>query len=150
MNTPATSTLLRLLVATCVATMLAACAGNRVGERQQARLELAESLAGESVDSVWYQRLQNWEPLSEDRLIIWTRTNEAWLLDVQRPCSELPWAQGISIPTMSRQIRANFDSVQVRHQRCRITRIRELDARALREGGDMRRIEQAQDEAGGT
>lgn len=143
-------TVQRWLILAALAAMLAGCAGNRVGERQQARLELAESLAGEPVDSIWYQRLQNWEPLSEERLIIWTRVNEAWLLDVQRPCSELPWAQGISIPTMSRQIRANFDSVHVRNQRCRITRIREIDARALREGGDMRRIEQAQDEAGGT
>ena len=142
--------IMRSLVFGSIGLLLAACAGNRVAEREQARLELAESLAGEPVESVWYQRLQNWEPLAEDRLIVWTRVNEAWLLDVQRPCSELRWAQGISIPTTSRQIRTNFDSVQVRHQRCRITRIRPLDARALRQGGDMRRIEQAQDEAGGT
>lgn len=146
--------LLRTLVLASIGLLLAACAGNRLGERQLARLELAESLAGEPVDSIWYQRLQSWEPLSEDRLIIWTRNNEAWLLDVQRPCSELQWAQGLSIPTMSRQIRANFDAVHVRHQRCRITRIRELDARALRQGGDAggdaRRIEQAQEADGGT
>jgi len=143
-------TMLRCLALALLAFMLAGCAANRVGERQQARLDLAESLAGDPVDSIWYQRLHNWEPLSEERLLVWTRINEAYLLDVQRPCSELEWAQAISIPTMSRQIRANFDSVHVRNQRCRITRIREVDARALREGGDMRQIEETQDEAGGT
>lgn len=143
-------TVLRLLVLASLSVLLAACSGNRVGERQQARLDLAEALAGEPQDSVWYQRLHNWEPLAEDRLIIWTRVNEAWLLDVQRPCSELMWARAIAIPTSARQIRPGFDSVQVRHQRCRITRIRALDATALREGGDMRRFEAAQDADGGT
>lgn len=140
----------RLLMLTALAALLSSCAGNRAGERQQTRLDLAESLAGGTVDSIRYHRVQNWEPLSEDRLIIWTRNTEAWLLDVQRPCPELPWAQAISIPTASRQIHARFDSVHVRGQRCRITRIRGLDARALREGGDMRQLDPAQDEAGGT
>ncbi|MGY6517611.1 MAG: DUF6491 family protein [Lysobacteraceae bacterium] len=113
---------------------LAACASAPPTERRAERLALAESVAGEPTDSIWYQRLVSWEPLSEEHLLIWTRANEAWLLRVDRPCRELLWTQSLGLRTATSSITTRFDYVVAGTDQCRIREIRPVDAQVMRRG----------------
>ncbi len=112
---------------------LVACSGNPPRERQAESLALYEAAAGEPVDSLWFPRLHSWEPLGEDRLVIRTAPKRVFLLQVERPCTELPWVNAISLTSSTGSVHARFDSVLVGKQRCRILEIRPVDEAAYRE-----------------
>lgn len=127
---------------------LVACASTPPDERRAQRLVEVQAVAGEPVDSIWYQRLVSWEALGEEHLMISTRVNEAWLLRVDRPCTELPWVNELGIDNRNNRITTSFDSVVAGSQRCRIREIREVDVAALRERGRNRPVTSIQAEGG--
>ncbi|AKC87675.1 DUF6491 family protein [Pseudoxanthomonas suwonensis] len=103
------------------------------------RLAFYEAHAGEPVRSFrLFGRLNGWTPLGNNALVVWTRPNEAWLLDVTS-CQDLQFAVSISISNFANTVTAGFDTVtphgpgmsQVGRIPCRITQIRPIDTRAL-------------------
>lgn len=123
-----------LLLALGVA--LGGCASNLSGPE---KLALYQAHAGEPVKDFRYFSSISWTPLGDEALAVWTRPNEAWLLDLTGRCIDLDYAPAISLSNMFGRVSAKFDSVQVlgganSHFRipCRIDTIRPLDVKALK------------------
>lgn len=115
---------------------LAGCASPGPGERRATRLQQVESAAGEPVESFRYWQMYSWESLGDHALAIWTRPNEAWLVEVEQPCGDLQWGHTIALTSTMHRVAARFDAVLVEDQRCRIKRIRPVDVKALRSADD--------------
>ncbi len=133
------------------ALMLALAACSSVPKQTDAqRLELYRTHAGEPVkDFRYFGTLNGWTPLGDQALAVWTRPNEAFLLELTSHCVDLNFAPAISITNMMGSVSARFDDVIVRgggrnvgRIPCRIDQIRPLDVKALREA--QREMREAQ------
>ena len=128
-----------------LACVMTACAssGPRMGDAE--RLAFYSQHAGEPVSSFRYGTgLNSWTPLGDTALAVWTRPNEAFLLELMGRCPDLPFAQSISVSHSVGRVNAGFDTVTPRMtltgrgtgmtpMPCRIQTIRPLDTRALNE-----------------
>ena len=125
---------------------LAGCAtGAKLSDQE--KLSLYDSHAGEPVNSFrMVGRLNGWTSLGTTALTVWTRPNEAFLLDVT-PCQDLPFAQAITISNFANTVTARFDTVtpigpgttQNARFPCRITQIRPIDVKALNQNREEMR-----------
>lgn len=126
------TTLIRMLVLAAV--ILSACATSpeRLQLRQQ-ELAAYEKHAGAEVDRIRSFRVSSWQSVSDSSLLLEARLNEWYLVDVFRPCLDLPFATTIGVQTSMSMVQAKFDSIIVNGQPCRIERIRPINERAVRE-----------------
>lgn len=129
----------RLLLSSLVAAaMLAGCATNRLSDDE--RLTLYRAHAGAPVrDFQYFNRLSGWTALGDSALAVWTRPNQAYLLEFAGTCQDLDFAPSIAITHFGSQVSAKFDDVLVLgggpaaiRLPCRIDSIRPLDVKALR------------------
>jgi hypothetical protein len=91
--------------------------------------------AGAPIDSfTYFGRFEGWRSLGDHKVVVWTGVNDAYLLTLEKPCSELEFADRISISTaQAGSVTSGFDTVNIgRHQRCRITEIRPVDYKAVK------------------
>ena len=131
---PLSTSLRRVWLASSFALALAAlggCASSGPSERASLRLDQFEAAAGAPVDSFHFFDIQRWEQLGDEALAVWTRPNQAFLLDV-RPCRELEWTMGIGLTSTMNRVYARLDSVLAGDLRCQITQIRPIDVAALK------------------
>lgn len=115
---------------------LGACATNLSPAERQS---LYVSHAGAPVNDFRYINSVSWTPLGDEALAVWTKPNEAWLLDLFGPCQDLDTAPAISISNMMGRVSARFDKVYVVgggapgfRMPCQIQQIRPLDVKALK------------------
>jgi hypothetical protein len=125
-----------LIAATCAA-LLAGCATTGLSDAQ--RLTLYRAHAGEAQHEFLHSRpFIGWTALGDEAVAVWTKPNEAYLLELETRCTGLSRAQTILITDLLGQVSAGFDRVKVFDQprgfslTCRIQTIRPLDAKALR------------------
>ncbi len=117
---------------------IAGCATNP-GQRDADKLALYSAHAGAPVDQFrYYGSISGWTPLGDEAIAIWSRPNEAWLLDLAGPCQDLDYAQAITVSNTMGQVSARFDKVQVLGRSaisipCQIRQIRPLDVKAIRQ-----------------
>jgi len=139
------SLLLALAVAACSST------GKQMSTAE--RLAFYEAHAGEPVNSFrMWGSLNGWTPLGTNNLVVWTRPNEAFLLDVTT-CPDLPFATAITLSNFSSTVTARFDTItpvgpgtnQMGRVPCRITQIRPIDVKALNQSREE--LRQANTEA---
>ncbi|RDI98571.1 hypothetical protein DVT68_08560 [Dyella solisilvae] len=101
------------LAMVAVAAALAGC--TRVGKDYTARLEARQqayvAAAGAPVDRIHYFSLWSWEPLADDQLAIYTRSNEAWLVDLDGKCRNLRFTNHIALTSSASEVLVNFDRV---------------------------------------
>ena len=129
----------KLLIALTAAAVLGGCATTGKLSDDE-RLALYRAHAGASVrDFQYFGSLNGWTELGDKALVVWTRPNEAWLLNLDGPCMDLPYAPAISVTNMMGKVSAKFDRVivhggmsTVAPMPCRIDSIRPLDVKALR------------------
>lgn len=108
---------------------VAACAGAPQTQRLAERQAAYAAAAGAPVSSFrFFQPLWSWEDLGTDQVVIYTRPQHAWLLDVPG-CNELPFANQLAITSNLDQVSINFDRVFVGHAGypCTIRQIRPVD-----------------------
>ncbi|MDH4260216.1 MAG: DUF6491 family protein [Gammaproteobacteria bacterium] len=119
-----------VVILVLVVLFAAACAG---GLRRNADDDAVAYLdyAGEPVRGFTSFRLQSWQPLSRDRLVLWTGVNEAYLVTVWRSCPDLQFAHSIHVSSTGSQI-TTFDHVNVGRDRCQISEIRPIDVRRMK------------------
>lgn len=128
----------KILVAMLLAAVLGGCA--TTGKLTSAeRLDLYRAHAGEPVKNFrYFGSLNGWTELGDSALAVWTKPNEAWLLNLNGPCMDLSFAPAISITNMMGQVSARFDRVIVHgggpmaRVPCRIDSIQPLDVKSLR------------------
>jgi hypothetical protein len=132
------------------ALLLGACA--RVGQEYTARLNARQqayaAAAGAPVQSFHYFSLWSWEPLSDDQLAVYTRANEAWLLDLDGKCHNLQFTNHIGLTSSVSEVSARFDRVITgkADAPCFIKQIRPVDIAKLNEPqqGKPREVEEMQ------
>lgn len=88
--------------------------------------------AGDPVDRFQLLELQRWVLLDEQRIVVWPRLNQAFLLRVDPPCQELEWAHKIGLTSSANVVNKRFDSVIVGDDRCRINEIRPIDLKRMK------------------
>ncbi len=112
--------------------LLASPAFAQTREAQEKNLAKYLDGAGTPVDKFTFYKLQKWELVGDNRVVVWVRVNEAYLLTVENPCVELPWTNSIALTSSARQVRVRFDYVLVeKGRRCQITEIRPLAKEVL-------------------
>jgi hypothetical protein len=133
-----------LLVA---AAILAACSGIPLKQRESAERDRFEAYAGKPVDHfTWLTHYEGWEPISKNQLVVWTDIDQAYLLTVFQPCTDLMFARRIGLSSTADTVYAHFDSVSAEGWRCIIDTIQPVDYRRMEQ--DMRRQHQAEEQAG--
>jgi hypothetical protein len=124
------------LVTTALTAALAITACSSVPSRNpvSARQAAYDAAAGKPVNSFrFYGSLWSWEPLGNDQLAIYTRPQQAWLLDVPG-CINLGYANAIGLTSYLSQVSVGFDKVLTGrlYPPCTITRIRPIDVKQLK------------------
>ena len=118
-----------LLVA---AVLLASCSGIPLKQREAAERARFEAYAGKPVDHfTWFTHYEGWEPLSRNQLVVWTDINQAYLIAVFPPCTDLMFARRIGLTSTADTVYAHFDSVRAEGWRCMIDTIRPVDYRRM-------------------
>ncbi len=88
--------------------------------------------ANPSTGSPGSGRFDSWESLGNNQLLIFTTPNDAYLLSVTPPCTDLPFVQNIALTSTSSTVSARLDSVIVKGWRCQIAEIRKVDYTRMR------------------
>ena len=141
--------LTRVLSATAVALSLAGCASGPQAQRLAERQAAYTAAAGAPVSSFHFiQPMWSWEDLGTDQVVIYTRPQHAWLLDVPG-CSELPFASQLAITSNLDQVSINFDRIFAGHAGypCTIRQIRPVDMTKLKAVQQQQRQIQVQPRA---
>lgn len=102
-------------------------------ERERERLAEYERFAGEPVADMPFWRLQSYESLGNEAVVVWTAVNKAWLIKVLPPCTDLPWAKAVGLSSNNHRVSAKFDHVVAGQDRCNIASIQAVDYKAMRE-----------------
>jgi hypothetical protein len=115
------------------AAVLAGCAGQSARERDTEAYELYRDFAGAPVDEFTYLgTYDGWRSLGKNVLAVQTGIRDAYLITVQGPCSELPFANTIALTSTGNTVRRGLDSVRVGGDNCTIREIRPVDYAGLR------------------
>ncbi|RYG14085.1 MAG: hypothetical protein EON92_03380 [Burkholderiales bacterium] len=122
-----------------LAVAMAGCSTTRMSDAET--LALYRGHAGEPVkDFKYFGQINGWTPLGNAALAVWTKPNQAYLLELYGPCPDLDFAPAMSLSNMMNQVSAGFDNVYVHgggaaaiRIPCRIETIRPLDVKALKQ-----------------
>ncbi|CTP84108.1 hypothetical protein A6R71_10095 [Xanthomonas translucens pv. arrhenatheri] len=144
----------RLLLSSLgLAALLVGCASNRISDDERLALYRAHAAAPVR-DFQYFNRLSGWTALGDSALAVWTRPNQAYLLELNGRCTDLDFAPSIAITHFSDRVSARFDVVLVIggspgaiRLPCRIQSIRPLDIKALRSSEQELREAKVQERA---
>jgi hypothetical protein len=126
-----------------LAALLAACSSIPLSQRDAAERDRFEAYAGKPVDRfTWISHSQGWEPISPHQLIVWTDINQAYLVTVFKPCTDLMFARRIGLTSTADTVYAHFDHVKAEGWTCTIDTIRPVDY--LRMEHDLRAQHEAE------
>ena len=135
-----------ILASLCAALLAGACAST--GLSRDELIAVYRAHAGEPVSGFrMTSRSLQWRALSDDALVVWTRANEANLLEFSPRCIGLRSARTITISSSGGLVSARFDSVRItapvsaNHAQasCRISSIRPLDLQGINDTkGELR------------
>ena len=128
------------------AALLASCSGIPLKQREAAERARFEAYAGKPVDHfTWFTHYDGWEPISRNQLVVWTDINQAYLVTVFSPCTDLMFARRIGLTSTADTVYAHFDAVRAEGWRCIIDTIRPVDYRRMEH--DLREQRQAAKQA---
>ncbi|HEU4670415.1 MAG TPA: DUF6491 family protein [Dyella sp.] len=132
---------LRILAWLALPMALGACASLSGRPSDQQRRADYEAAAGPAQNSFRFNNsLWSWEPLGTDRVVVYARPKQAWLLDVPG-CVDLPFTNTIGLTSNLHQVSVGFDKVLTGRDDipCMITRIRPVDVARLKQAEVERR-----------
>lgn len=134
--------MIRILLATTLAAMLAACASAPYAQRTSERQAAYAGAAGAPVRNFRFFSLYSWEPLSDSQLAVYTRPNEAWLLDLGGDCQDLAFVNSIGLTSNLNQVMVGFDRVLTGRGNfpCTISQIRPVDVKSLKAVQQQQRL----------
>ena len=134
--------MIRILLATTLAAMLAACASAPYAQRPSERQAAYAAAAGAPVRNFRFFSLYSWEPLSDSQLAVYTRPNEAWLLDLGGDCQDLAFVNSIGLTSNLNQVMVGFDRVLTGRGNfpCTISQIRPVDVKSLKAVQQQQRL----------
>ena len=135
--------------------LLAGCAGTPQMSDAE-RLARYKAYAGDPVDRFTQMRIDNWESLDTNRLVLWNGRNEAYLLTVWDTCADLRQAQTITVVSASAHTVSVFDKIRVVKDprfgpmmtgldTCPIREIRPVDVKQMRADEEAAKKQRAAD-----
>jgi Family of unknown function (DUF6491) len=86
--------------------------------------------AGAPVEEFTTFRLDSWQAVSRNQLVLWSDVNKAYLLQVWDTCPDLQFAQRIRVTSTAYTI-SHAEYVRVGRDRCPITAIRPIDLKKM-------------------
>lgn len=98
-------------------------------------LERYEPYIGEPIRGFTAFRMQSWQPVSRNQLILWTSINDAYLLTITNNCPDLMFTDSVRVTSTASNI-STLDQVLVRGDRCLIQKIQPIDLRQWRKDRD--------------
>ncbi len=127
-------TRLRWLIVAVLAAGMVACSSVPYAQREQQRQAAYLAAAGAPVQHFRFMSLWSWEPLSDSQVVIYTRPNQAWLLDLDGACQNLQYTNAIGLTSSFGQVSTRFDKVLTgrRYIPCTIQQIRPVDVARLK------------------
>jgi hypothetical protein len=124
------------LTAMCLSAV-AACAIADTPATEAANLARVEKYAGAPVEGFTMWSMYKWQGLGPEKLAVWTKINEAYLLTVEQPCIRLQDAKAIRVTSqMSHQVNRRLDFVNFGSQHCQIVQIRPIDYKTMYKDGE--------------
>jgi len=134
------------LVGIVLTVSLAACSNVPYAQRMSNRQAAYAAATGEPVRSFRFLNLYSWEPLGNSQLVVYTRSNEAWLLTVSGPCPDLDFTSVIGLTSNMHEVSTGFDKVLTgRTFACFLSQIRPVYVAKLKEvEHEQRKIEAAE------
>ena len=126
-----------LLISLIATLLLGACATGGLSDTE--RLAMYREAAGAPVESFQYLgRIHGWTPLGDSALVLRTRPNQAYLLELRGTCPDLDFAHAITVSDLVGRVQARFDTVTVLGPGrfgipCWIQQIRPVDVSAVRQ-----------------
>ncbi len=115
------------------ALLLTACGDIPPRMDDQSQLDRYLQYAGAPIERLTYPgRYSGWHALTDDKLVLWTGINEAYLLTLRQPCTGLQFAERIGVTSTGNTL-CHLESVRFDHQRCPIDEIRPIDYRKMRQ-----------------
>jgi hypothetical protein len=120
---------------------LAACSSVPYALRLSERQAAFAAAAGAPVNSFrFYNSLWSWEPLGRDQLVVYTRPQQAFLLDAGG-CLDLEYTNAIGLTSSFGEVSVGFDKLLTgrRDMPCTITRIRPIDVKRLKATREQQR-----------
>ena len=124
-----------LLTLALVAAVASGCASGLSRSSGDRVLERYEPYIGEPIRGFTAFRMQSWQPVSRNQLILWTSINDAYLLTVSNNCPELMFTDTVRVTSTASNI-STLDQVLVRGDRCLIQKIQPIDIRQWRKDRD--------------
>lgn len=121
-------TLLALLATTA---LMAGCAGGTAISRSEQALEKYEPYIGEPIRGFTAFRIDSWQTVDRDHLILWTSMNDAWLITIGGSCPDLMFTDRIRVTSTGSQV-STFDKVIVRGDTCLIDTIQPINVRQMK------------------
>lgn len=115
-------------------TALTACSGIPRRESDAQLLARYTSYAGEPVTEFrTYSAFDSWSPVDDHHVLVQTNVNEAYLIKVFGPCTNLPFATRLAVTSrFPNTVSSGFDSIRVGRDTCRISEIRPVNYRQMR------------------
>ena len=124
------------MAALCLSAV-AACAIADTPATEAANLARVEKYVGAPVEGFTMWSMYKWQGLGPEKLAVWTKINEAYLLTVEQPCIHLQEARGIRVTSqMSHQVNRRLDFVNFGSQHCQIIEIRPIDYKTMYKDGE--------------
>src|SRR5579872_2826373 len=110
------------------AVLLSSCSSIPLAQREAAERARFEAYAGKPVDHfTWLTHYEGWEPISRNQLVVWTDINQAYLITVFKPCTDLMFARRIGLTSTADSVYAHFDHVRADGWTCIINTIQPVD-----------------------
>jgi hypothetical protein len=120
-----------MLALALVAVVASGCASGLSRSSGDRVLERYEPYIGEPIRGFTAFRMQSWQPVSRNQLILWTSINDAYLLTITNNCPDLMFTDTVRVTSTASQI-STLDQVRVRNDRCPIQKIQPIDIRRWR------------------
>ncbi len=141
----------RSLAVAAIVLALAACADTPGKRDPGSTLAQYRQFAGAPVDSMPFIRLDSWQPLDDEHLVVWTNPREAYLLTIWPNCDWMTIAPAIGLTSSVHTVYRNIDKVIVPsrlnarfpNQECPISEIRPIDLAAYKKARAAERAAQS-------
>jgi len=135
---------MKSIITSCVvAASLAGCVSGapRANDHTPANDYLA--YAGAPIDSFHINRLDNWQVVGPNQLVLWSTPWQAYLVTVWSSCSQLPFANRLAVTSTVGSV-SKFESIVLRNgTRCPIDEIRPIDLKQMQADRALRQDTQA-------
>jgi hypothetical protein len=120
-----------LVLSVAALAILGGCATESTANKNDTDMSAYEQYAGAPVRDFHSYRLDSWEAVGRNKLVVWTGVSEAYLLTVWDTCPNLQFANRVGVSSTMNSV-STLDKVLVGHDRCPISEIRPIDIKRMK------------------